>query len=429
MFSIKASRTRVPRWLTEGLSVFEERCWHGEWDREMDLELYNAYHNGEIFPLRDFNAAFRSSRISFGYYQGGLICEFIATEHGFQKLVEMLKLYGEDQETPEVVAAALHCSPEEFDQQFLSWIWETRLKDVKLVPFYSPQKKDMLKAQALAAKHDAELFAKVGFAYLRLGNPVDSDDYLRRAQTADPDNGLAHLLAGEKRFAKHDLAQAEALYRKGIDRGVEDMFVWLKIAEIHRSDADRAIEEDALKRAKACFPRYVGQPNAYVLLANLYEKTSRHEAALHELESLCAIDETAFEPRLKLAQAAAQAGDYASQVKWLKGAIEIDPFVRDIHRQLALAHKAAAQYSDALFELNIALAVDPSLDPKYTADPNQPLSDDEKKADGRERADLLVEIAEIDRLAGNEAKAREALDDALRLVPDHERALKLKSAP
>ncbi len=64
------------------------------WERGMDRELFDAYHNGDIPPVRLLNRLFRGPRILFGYYQGGLIVEYLAREHGFDKVVDMLRLYG-----------------------------------------------------------------------------------------------------------------------------------------------------------------------------------------------------------------------------------------------------------------------------------------------------------------------------------------------
>ena len=69
------------------------------------------------------------------------------------------------------------------------------------------------------------------------------------------------------------------------------------------------------------------------------------------------------------------------------------------------------------------------MDPQYTPDPAQSLSEEQKALDQSERADIYVEMAELYRLVGNEVKARQAIDDALNLVPEHQQALRLKSAP
>ncbi|HLU38637.1 MAG TPA: hypothetical protein VK081_04580, partial [Planctomycetota bacterium] len=96
VLTLALSRARVPRWLTEGFSVHEERAKNRTWERGLDRQLFDYWHNGRVYPVRQLNRAFRGPDILFGYYQGGLIVDYLAEQHGFAKVVEMLKLYGED---------------------------------------------------------------------------------------------------------------------------------------------------------------------------------------------------------------------------------------------------------------------------------------------------------------------------------------------
>ena len=83
VLTLALSRHRVPRWLTEGMSVYEESAKNPSWERGMVRDLLDAYHNEDLPPLRLLNRLFRGSRILFGYYQGGLIVEYLAKSHGF----------------------------------------------------------------------------------------------------------------------------------------------------------------------------------------------------------------------------------------------------------------------------------------------------------------------------------------------------------
>ena len=109
--TLSLSRGRVPRWFTEGLSVYEERQFADWWGRDMDRDLLDAYANGEIPAIANFNAEFRGPRVLFAYYLGGMMCEFIEAEFGFPKIRAMLVEYGKDRQTEDVLKDVLGLTP------------------------------------------------------------------------------------------------------------------------------------------------------------------------------------------------------------------------------------------------------------------------------------------------------------------------------
>ena len=67
---------------------------HKAWWRNMRRELLDARANGEVFPLRRLNNAFRGPSVLFAYYQSGLLCQMLIEEHGFPPMVRLLERYG-----------------------------------------------------------------------------------------------------------------------------------------------------------------------------------------------------------------------------------------------------------------------------------------------------------------------------------------------
>src|SRR5690606_38299025 len=118
-------KARVPRWLTEGLSVYEERVANPTWGRDQELELYHAYRNGDLMPLREFNAFFRGPRIGFAYYQGGLFCHFVDETYGFDALLALLDAFGDGLETPGALERVFEKTPEQLDEEFAAWVFRT----------------------------------------------------------------------------------------------------------------------------------------------------------------------------------------------------------------------------------------------------------------------------------------------------------------
>src|SRR5688500_9942983 len=74
VMTLQMSNNRVPRWLTEGASVWEERRGRPEWGRESDFTFLQALEAGKTMKLENLNDGFSDPRtISLAYYQASLL--------------------------------------------------------------------------------------------------------------------------------------------------------------------------------------------------------------------------------------------------------------------------------------------------------------------------------------------------------------------
>ena len=55
VITLQMSNNRVPRWLSEGISQFEERRARPEWGRETEVPFAQALEAGKLLKLRDLN--------------------------------------------------------------------------------------------------------------------------------------------------------------------------------------------------------------------------------------------------------------------------------------------------------------------------------------------------------------------------------------
>jgi tetratricopeptide (TPR) repeat protein len=109
VITLQMSNQRVPRWLTEGISEYEEQRAHPEWRRDMDLEYAAALNRGEGIKLHDFNAAFQNPKlISLAYYQGSLIVEYLVSTYGDAGINKLLRAYGQGLDTDAALKTALN---------------------------------------------------------------------------------------------------------------------------------------------------------------------------------------------------------------------------------------------------------------------------------------------------------------------------------
>jgi hypothetical protein len=100
VFTMQLSKYRVPRWLTEGISVYEEGLRRPEWARDSELAFARAWADRKVPPLSELNSAFtRPDTIELAYFQASLAVSLIVAQHGHAALNVMLRAYGDGADT------------------------------------------------------------------------------------------------------------------------------------------------------------------------------------------------------------------------------------------------------------------------------------------------------------------------------------------
>jgi tetratricopeptide (TPR) repeat protein len=127
VYVLSMTNSRVPRWFTEGLAVFEETGnGHPDWGDRLDPEAISAIKEKKLLPIADLDRGFihptYPSQVIVSYFQAGKICDFINQKWGYDKLLAMIHDYAALEPTPEVIEKEFKMKPEEFDKQFLAWL-------------------------------------------------------------------------------------------------------------------------------------------------------------------------------------------------------------------------------------------------------------------------------------------------------------------
>lgn len=92
--TLQKSKNKMPRWLSEGISVYEERQHHPTWGQSMD-RTYRSMILGEDFvPMSKLSGAFLQPKtpmhLQFAYYEASLAIEFWIEKYGISTLVKLL---------------------------------------------------------------------------------------------------------------------------------------------------------------------------------------------------------------------------------------------------------------------------------------------------------------------------------------------------
>ena len=109
--TLQMSANRIPRWLTEGISVYEEQQARPEWGRDMDLEFADALERGTVIGLPELNAGFMDpTTISMAYYEASLLVEYLVEIHGHEGLESLVRAFADGGDTDATLKKTLNTS-------------------------------------------------------------------------------------------------------------------------------------------------------------------------------------------------------------------------------------------------------------------------------------------------------------------------------
>jgi tetratricopeptide (TPR) repeat protein len=119
VITLQLSGNRVPRWVSEGISVWEERRARPEWGREMEVDFAEAIEQGKVLKLETINEAFSDpTLISLAYHQASEVMEHLAATYGDASLAVMLRAYGRGLETEEAFKEAFKVGVADVQKSF-----------------------------------------------------------------------------------------------------------------------------------------------------------------------------------------------------------------------------------------------------------------------------------------------------------------------
>jgi tetratricopeptide (TPR) repeat protein len=122
VFTLEITEHRVPRWLSEGISVFEEWRTGPTPGVVVTPEAITALKDKRLLPVAELDAGFirpqYPSQVQVSYMQSGLVCLFIEQRWGFDKLSALLRQFTRETTTQAAVEATFKMPSAEFDKQF-----------------------------------------------------------------------------------------------------------------------------------------------------------------------------------------------------------------------------------------------------------------------------------------------------------------------
>jgi tetratricopeptide (TPR) repeat protein len=380
VFAIQLSRSRVPRWFTEGLSEWETARVRKEWRRNNRAELYAALRDGKLPSLAELNAGFTRARdvahIVVAYQEAAAAMDFLIRRFGFPIVPRALQLFARGQRSAQVLPQVTGLSMAALDQAFRADL-KAQLQAYAGTFFVRPS--DYSDGEALRAALKAGPAQgpgpgqgpgqATGHARLRgllALSLLHTEGDLDRAQAeveqglkADPASPECLLASAQIAVRRKDRAGAERILHglissKERGEGYDARFL---LGQLAAARGDVAAATEHLGKAKSFDP---DRAEPYIELARLYTKLKREPDALRELCGAAEIEAMDGDLLRDLVKRLHAAGRHADVVRYGEIARFIDPYNGELRAQIGQALLALQRREQAQAELRAALLALPT---------------------------------------------------------------------
>ena len=302
MVTLELTRNKIPRWLSEGISVYEELQEDDSWGQRMDPRYREHILNDGLTPLSELSSAFMRPEsgwhLQFAYFESAMAVDFLVQNFGIESLRAVLG----DLKTglPVNVALDRRCDAlPELETRFEEF---AKKQASELAPDVDWEKPDLEK---LLGENDGSLEVWV---------------------KEHPKNFVGQMALAQQQLAAKKWAAAESTLRQLI----------------------------------TIYPTYIGGDNAYERLASVYKKLDRPADEQKILEQFAAINDDAVPANLRLVELQTEASDWTALEQTAARLFAIDPLLEQPHSTRAVVAENRNQPAIAARAFGRLLLLEPN---------------------------------------------------------------------
>ena len=300
--TLEKTHNRMPRWLSEGISVYEERQAHPTWGQRMTAKSRTRILSGLTTPIRELSGAFlrpeSPADLNFAYFQSSLVVEYFIERYGIDALKKVL----DDLATGLPIDSAVerHLAPlDQLDEEF----------------------------REHAAQMARELAPNLDWEKYDLSAIRDDDDPDRLVRwVADHPTSLQGLtVLAVQHIEKREFAEAKKPLTKLIE----------------------------------LYPEQVGDDCPYELLAAIHKELKEVADERRVLEQYATRTDSAVPSLLRLVELQSTPADWPSARETVRQLLSINPLLPQTQRARATISEQLNDASEALSALDAMLLMEP----------------------------------------------------------------------
>jgi tetratricopeptide (TPR) repeat protein len=298
--TLNMTRNKMPRWLSEGISVYEETRKNPTWGQQMNPQYRKMILEGQLTPISNLSGAFLSPKtpmhLQFAYYQSCLVVEFLVEKYGYESLKAILSELANGADVYDAISE--HAEPlEKIEKEFAAFA--------------------LKRAEDLAPDADWEQPDDVQLI-------TEDSETLAKWLKEHPTNIWGLTLYAKKLLAEHKWEQAK----------------------------------EPLNKLIKLYPEYIGQDNGYQLLAEAYRNLDQTEQERQALEKLAEISCDSIYAYERLMEIAIKEQNWQQVINNGQKYMAVYPLVTKLHWQLGRAYEELGKDDKAIESYRRLLSLD-----------------------------------------------------------------------
>lgn len=343
--TLEKTKNKMPRWLSEGISVYEERQKDKTWGEHLTLSYREMILQGQLTPVTELSSAFlrpeSPTHLQFAYYQSSIVVEYIIDRYGFETIQRLLDdlAIGIDANTS--LQRYVGSLPE-LEMGFRQYAREIATGLAPKLSFKKPMPPGAV----------GELALRMPARRLRNGEVKGADED-SAAEDGEPESSLAE----EANVLEDDETQEDSAIVEFTDDRPN-------YYELHQQ-ADRLIAaanlEDArelLQQTISLFPDDRNGASALVKLAAVHKRMQNEEAERETLRAIVDLDSDSLDIFKRLIESEAKVENWEAVMEMATRYLSVQPLHPTPHEWIVRAGKElgkpdkTAQSLQALMEMN-----------------------------------------------------------------------------
>ena len=332
--TLQMTHNKMPRWLSEGISVFEETQADPSWGQHMTPRYREMIlKEDELTPMSQLSGAFLTppseEHLQFAYFESALAVEFLVKQFGAEALKAILKDLGEGAEINATIAKQT-APMDQIEKDFAAFVRDRAANLAPALDFEKPVSERESGDESAGGKKTARR------------RPVRVPPEMWETWAKDrPTNFWVMTRKAAQLVDDKNWIEAKPILQKLIEAYPDQIgsdSAYRMLAEAHRGLGDTNAERQVL----ASFARRDDEAiDAYGRLMELASESKDWGEVATNADRYLAVNPLAASAQRYLADAAEQLHDAASAIEAYRALLELDPpDPAEVHFRLArLLHR------------------------------------------------------------------------------------------